>query len=56
MQRYGRRCQDGHIVDVRTGATILCDTEERFFQLAGMGCLPARLRDSAGAGAEIGAR
>ena len=56
MHRFRRRCEDGRVVDMGTGATIPCESEERFFELAGMSCLPARFRDTAAAGAPVGGR
>jgi len=53
MHRFGRRCEGGRILDMRSGAEIPCDSEQDFFRLAGLAYLPPRLRDSAGARAPL---
>jgi DNA polymerase/3'-5' exonuclease PolX len=54
MRKYGRRCEDGRILDMRSGEELPCETEEAFFEYAKLSCLPPRFRDSAGARAPQG--
>jgi DNA polymerase/3'-5' exonuclease PolX len=49
LHDYGRRCEGGRIIDVATGETIPCPTEEDFFRLAGLQLAPPHLRDTAAA-------
>jgi len=53
MRQFGRRCADGRILDMRSGAEVPCESEEDFFWLAKLPFLPPRLRDSAGARAPM---
>jgi DNA polymerase/3'-5' exonuclease PolX len=53
MRKYGRRCEGGRILDMRTGEELPCETEEAFFEYAKLQFLPPRFRDSAGARAPM---
>lgn len=53
MRQFGRQCEGGRILDMRTGAEVPCESEEQFFQYAQLPFLPPRLRDSAGARAPL---
>ncbi len=45
MRDLGRQCKEGRIIATATGAVIATPTEEDFFTLAGMVCLPPQGRD-----------
>lgn len=46
MISRGYRHVDGHVVRVSTGETVPTETEEQFFEYAGLPCLKPALRDS----------
>jgi len=54
MRRFGRRCEGGRILDMRSGEELPCESEAAFFEYAKLSCLPPRFRDSAGARAPQG--
>lgn len=45
MQYFGYRHTDGYAIKVSTGETVPTDTEEQFFALAGVPCVPPERRD-----------
>ena len=49
MRRFGYQTTDGHAISIDTGEVIATDTEEAFFELAGLPCLPPPQRDDVAA-------
>lgn len=46
MQKFGFKHDEGHAVEVKTGATVATPTEEAFFRLAGLPCWAPAYRDN----------
>ena len=45
MRRFGYQQTDGHAISIDTGEDVPTDTEEEFFKLAGVECVPPWERD-----------